>query len=1114
MRRSLFAAASIIALAAAPALAQEAEETIDDTREEPVETATASEGSPANLVIGTNGRVQLTDPAVPVVRVNSDNDFTMVNGSRVDVFDTDADGGDITIDGAVGVQVDPGVESDIAMSGTISMLDTYQATASADDLVDTDGDGVPDTADGEVDGPFATDRDKTALLVGAVDASGDAVAGQAGVTGDVRLENGSLINVQGQDSYGLRTVTEISGDVAADGRVNVTGENSRAVSIEADVGGDVTVRSIDVRSPGGNGVAVEADVGGGLRFVSGVRVSGYRIAQRLGEVVVAQFDPDDILDAGDAIIIAGHVQDGVFFSASSDIQYLSGGGAAVSIGRSGGAVEIGQTRLPDDFVAGAEDDDDDPEVLDHGVINQGIIAANSFVDGRATTAFLVAGLDENGLVRSVILGGDGFSNSGQISAIGYDGDATALRFGAGAQADEIRNTGAIFARALIGFDEDGNADDNPDTPEVEGRYAAGDSIALRLDENSQIRRLLNEQGDIIASVQEGSGPDASATAIRVTTDSLEEIRNTGRILASIIGNAPLGLEDQGGAQLIAIDARNHGGGLTVIQEQALDEAGDPTENAPEIEGQILFGSGDDTLDLRAGTITGAVSFGDGADRLIINGATVTGDLSDSDQNLTIEVTNGRLVLSGDQSLALTEARFNEGGALQIEIDTRNRSGAFLNASGDVTFASGSDLSIGLARLIGEGGEFEVISADTLTLDDEAVLTATDAPFLYNASIERSTADADTLVLSLTRKTSDQLGMNASQAAAYDEAFAAFEAIESLGTAFAAVRTADEFFSGYNQLLPEYSASAIQFALANNDAASGALATRLRNARLSPDSMAGVWAQEFGYFADRAGSALGPGYRGQGIGIAVGLDRPIGPFYAVGVKLVGSASEIEDVGGLDEPLVAMSGQVGGYAATELGGFDITGSLGLGYDYFESERLIQLGAFQSVNTADWSGWHVAASAVAGRDYTMGAWTLRPEASLTWLTLFESGYTETVEDTANAGIALTVDDRESTSVSAAATLDIVRRFGDDRSWWAPHVRMGYRGEFDDAMAETIAQFGEDGSPFTLRSSAIPGSGYLLGFGVSAGSNYSTFTFAYDADVRDGFVRHVGRLVIRLTF
>ncbi|MCR9128133.1 MAG: autotransporter domain-containing protein [Alphaproteobacteria bacterium] len=1116
MRRSLFAAASILALAASPAFAQEPEETIDDTREEPVDTATANNGAPANLIIGSTGRVQLRNPAAPAVTVNSDNTLTIESGGRVEVLDTDADGNDTDLNGAIGVQMQDGVTGDILHGGTINLGDSYTAAATEGDI-DVDGDGVTDAEDPEADGPFARDSNKTGLLIGNLAADGvTAAPGQSGVTGDVIMEATSSTNVAGQDSFGVRTVTQIDGDFLADGRITVRGENSRAISIEAGVTGDVSVARAEVLVPGGDGVAIEGDVGGGVRFVAGLRVTGYRISQRASELLTAQLEDEDIQNAGSAIIIAGSVTDGVFFSRAAGIDFISGGTAVEIAGDAGDTLTIGRTELPDDFLAasGEEDDDDDRELLDHAVINQGTITAAGTIDGKNVLAFLVAGRDDQGDIRAVILEGDGFLNEGSIISTAYDGNAMGVQFGDGAQADTLQNNGVIAARGLIGYDEDGFADDDPDLAGVQGSYGQASAVAVHLSAQSALRRLLNEEGSIIANVQTGVDPTASeAVAIRADSDSLDEIHNTGTIVASLFGTAPEDLADREAPALIAVDARNHGGGLTIRQTQALDENGDATSTTPAIVGDVLFGDGDDTLDLQAGTLDGDVRFGAGVDRLILNGASITGAINDSDGQLTLEVTDGRITLSGEESLRLTEALFNDGGNLDIVIDVDQRPDAFMIASGGITFAAGSELAVSLGTLI-DGGEFEVVSAGQLTIDNEATLTATEAPYLYNAQIQRSPTDANTLVLSLTRKTAEELGMNANQAAAYEEAFAALQAAEAVGAAFAGIRSAEDFFNGYNQLLPEYAASAIQFALANNDAASGALSARLRNARLAPDDMAGVWAQEFGYFADRAGGAFGPGYRGQGVGLAIGLDRPIGPFYAVGVTLVGAASEIEEIDGFDEPMVALSGQLGTYAATEIGGFDVSGSLGIGYDHFETERQLLIGDFSSVNTAEWSGWHLAASAVAGRDYTLGSWVVRPEASLTWLTLFESGFEESAEDDANSGLALIVDDRESTSFSAAATMNIIRRFGDDRSWWAPHLRFGYRGEFADATAETTARFGESGSPFTLRSSSIPGSGYLLGFGLSAGSDYSTFTFAYDADVRDGFVRHVGRLVIRLTF
>lgn len=231
MRRSLFAAASILALAASPAFAQEPEERIDDTREEPVDTATANNGAPANLIIGATGRVQLRNPAAPAVTVNSDNTLTIESGGRVEVLDTDADGNDTDLDGAIGVQMQDGVTGDILHGGTINLGDSYTAAATEGE-VDVDGDGVPDADDPEADGPFARDSNKTGLLIGNLAADGvTAAPGQSGVTGDVIMEATSSTNVAGQDSFGVRTVTDLSGDLIAGGRISVRGERSRALSI-------------------------------------------------------------------------------------------------------------------------------------------------------------------------------------------------------------------------------------------------------------------------------------------------------------------------------------------------------------------------------------------------------------------------------------------------------------------------------------------------------------------------------------------------------------------------------------------------------------------------------------------------------------------------------------------------------------------------------------------------------------------------------------------------------------------------------------------------------------------------------------------------------------------
>ena len=1115
MRRSLFAAVSLTALIASPTWAQE---TINDERTEPVQTSDADgAGNADDIVIGTNGRVTLIGVPGPAVHVNSNNDLTTNSGSIIRINDRDADGEAVNVDGAVGVQMDPGVEGDFVHNGRIILDDSDDPSDSGtDDLIDSDLDGQVDDPDQEADGPFAQDQNKTGLLIGAVDSDFNPVANQDAVTGDVSITGSGSVSVQGQNSFGVRAVTDLDGDFIVDGSVGVTGEGSRAISLEGDVSGDVDIRTVSAVTPGGEAVVIEGDVGGGVRANGTIQASGYRMTTRYNQTLMALFESEaeaaergdvaDNLDSGSAFLIAGSVADGVFISSAGTIQAFTGGGAGLEIRPDedgSGDVVIGEVSLPDDYTSNRTDDDDDGDQLGFGVVNEGAISNNGVFDGKDVTAFLVVGRNDNGVLRSVILGADGLSNVGSVTATAYDGRAVAMHFGEGAQADTLRNTGAIRASSVLGHAEDGFADD---------AYGSGEAVAIDLDENSQIRSILNEAATISASLVRGG---QSAVAIRSNDDSLEELRNTG-VISSFISS----IDDAFSADdidLIAVDARNNNGGLSIIQEQGFDDDGEAL-NAPVINGDILLGDGDDSVQILAGSVKGDIAFGLGSDVLIIENATLDGALSDADGDLVLDVTNGQIGLTGTDALALRDAVFRNGGVLEVTIDTADRSNAFLDASGDVTFEEGSSLSVGLANMIGQGGDFDIVSAGNLTLADaDGTLTTTESPFLYNVSLERSTQDENKIVLTLQLKTADELGMHANQAAAYDEALAAFETVETPGAAFASLRSAEQFYGAYDQLLPEYAASAIQFALASNDAAAGALQGRLSNARLAPDNLAGVWIQEFGYYADRSGSALGSGYRGQGVGLAVGLDRPVGPFYAVGVQLVGAASEIEETNGFDQPMVSMTGQIGGYAAMDLGGFDISGNIGLGYDYFEIDREIRIGDFSALTNADWSGWHATASLQAGRDFAFGEWVLRPEAAVTYLSLFESGYTETTSGSnadAISGLALTVDDRDSSIVLGSGTLTLARRFGTDVSWWAPSIRVGYRGEFSSSGGETTAQFGQDGNPFTLRSQQLSNTGALVGFGFSAGSDYSTFTFAYDADIRDDFVRHVARLVIRLTF
>ena len=134
-----------------------------------------------------------------------------------------------------------------------------------------------------------------------------------------------------------------------------------------------------------------------------------------------------------------------------------------------------------------------------------------------------------------------------------------------------------------------------------------------------------------------------------------------------------------------------------------------------------------------------------------------------------------------------------------------------------------------------------------------------------------------------------------------------------------------------------------------------------------------------------------------------------------------------------------------------------------------------------------------------------------SFDYLRLDEDGYTEEGRE----GVALDVSGRTTDRASATAMMNFGARFEGKRTWIRPALRVGYRYAFVNDPALTEFGFaGLNGQRASLGSFGFPDSGFLVGFSVAAGSEYSSIGFDLDSDIRDGFIRHTGRVVIRLLF
>ena len=1087
------------------ALPAHAQVEIDDARTAPVRTSTAGpDGGPSDVVITDSGSVTVTDEG-PAVVLDSDNSLDIQGNVTIE-----------DVDNATAVELQGGADREFTLGGDIAVTENVEDA-------DTDDDPFNDN-------PYAEGEGRRGVLV----------SGASPFQGNITVEEAGSILVEGNNSVGIDLANTpvgagLEGSLTNNGAIVMRGADNAGVRVASGVTGDVVNNgTIDIQGAGSAAFDIGADIGGGLRNTNRLGSTGYRFTSRLGfnpdaEFDITDLDAEDLGTAGSVVRVTANVDGGIEFAErrvvtedadGNEVETVLSRSQVVMFG-SAPAILIDGEGTP--IAIGRVSDVTDPDAADfdaerlYAFVHTGEITADGVFDEfdatvmRVSDATLEGGIFNSGtLTATTTIGSERREIDGVELGTGL---SRVIVLGDNAIADAINNRGVIIATAQEAADQVYFDPENLPAPR------ALEAVAIDVAASANLTSIENT-GVINALL---IGRDGTATVIRDESGSLSEVINRGFITATGRNSDPDGNEETD-FTLIALDVSANTGGVSFLQE--LREDDDPDDDitpvAPLTAGELRFGAGDDTVTATAGAIIGNLDFGAGDDTLTLAGADYSGQLSNAG-GLDIAVTaDSTLALAGSTPVDITSASFADGTTFRPTIDGDTGTASTLQASGAISFAAGANINPVLNNLINSdqagnaaGTDFAIATASDLTVGDLAALNAgDDGSFLFDTSYQQV---GDTLVVTVDLREAGELGLDTSQTGIDSSVFGAtLQALQSnrdLGNEFANIGAAGDFYAAYNQLLPEFAAAPRQFVIANTDGAVGAVGNHLDAARRSPERPGGAWIQEFAYFADRDLAGLSEQFRGEGFGFAGGLDTEIGPFHAVGVNLAFASTEIEDVIGVDEPLDVTTLIAGLYAGYASGPFSLDAYVGGGFNEFEQNRRVIVGEYVGNSSGEWDGTHINGSLRAGYEIALSErFWVRPVASLDYLRLTEDAFSET----GDVGVALSVDERTSEMAAVSGLLNFGATFQGRRTWIRPSLRVGYRNEFLSDPVLTSYRFANIDAALAAQtqSADFPSSGVLLGFSVAAGSGFSSVGFDFDSDIRDGFIRHTGRIVVRLLF
>jgi len=949
----------------------------------------------------------------------------------------------------------------------------------------------------------------------------------------IDLGTGSVTNLQGDGSIGI---SQLSGTTLV-GNINIAGTLTVAPTSTTSTSTSIGhVIGINLAGAMTGNLDIQA---GGIVQATGEQAEGIQILGPLN----GSFTNNGTLEtagtlrvnpvntnqpqAGSALLIGSGITGGIYNAGPSTVSDSTTVRGIISTAGDAPTILINPTLFnpspTSDLVIGKYYDTTD---AGYSFLNRGIISGSSVNPNVDVTTFTVVGASSS--AETIFQGG--LFNGGTISASATTTtkvatvSANALFIGNYAMIPNITNSnesssGSISATVA-----------GPESGTAYAIWIAPLANFCPTGTTTCPTMSLDNSGTINATVTT-SNPNfvsgLAAYAIYDQSGSLNSIDNSGTISA------------------ITTTLKNNSQ-IAVAADLALNTTGVNFINTGTVTGAILFGTGNDTLNVYGtaqipAVVNGNVSFGgcsNGGDDILEIGdfGSVSGAITEKlgchvdvsiAQGGTLNLQNTSANL-GSNVIGLYAGSFDMASGSNLglvvsqpfNLSLNPQAGALIQAE-NASIGNDSDFTVSFGSYVGNfqpgkgvfgspTATFDLLSAPIGSLDISyselrTIETdfATKIPFLFtgnlctwningNSTCKGGNPGQSELVLNLTPKTAQELGLTgyalkmfpfANEALAYDD---------ELGAAMLNnIQNAQQAQTAYDAFAPDVSGATRALAISLTDGATNVVAARQRALReyANQDGDLTLWTQQFVERLNQDNTSAGTGYTDSGYGFTLGADEG----DAADGRYGGAFSFFSGGMTAKAPLLQKTNSewymATGYTDWHGQVFFLDTQATVGYAHLTGSRTINLDGFTRTANNTRPAEYLAGGATAGLQYDVIGAAVMPQISLDGLAMRQESYTETGGGGQTGdGFDLHVDPDYAASLRAFAGVDARDDLNFTDFLFQPEARLGYRYDFANGQEDAKVNFAsvQPLNQFEI-SGPKPDKGNALagaGLGVSTGA------------------------------